>query len=1355
MGVIARQSIKGAMANYLGVAIGFVTTFFVLTRMLTTEEVGLTRVMVDAAMLFSAIAQLGTNASIVRFFPWFKESKNAHHGFFGLAMLLPMVGFVIVGTVLVAFRGRLTEVYSVNSPLLTDYFGLLPMLIFFALYLTVFETCASVLMRITVPRMVREVGIRVFNLVAYLLYGYRLITLDAFVWMFCGSYGLAMLLGLFYLLKIEGFKLGIFRVDWGYLRGTGMVRDMVRYTLFMTATVLAGSVPLLGSLFLGAKAGLALTGVYTIAFFIANVVEVPYRSLGAISRPVIATAVKEGNWAEVNRLGRQVSLHQMMVSLLIFYVIWINLDTLFTLIPNGEDYRGGATVVLILGLAKALNSSLSIGTDILNFSRYYSRGLVFIAVLTASALIFNNTLIGVWSINGAALATLLSYVLYYTLLLAFIGKRLRVSLFSGAQLKTAAIMIVAFALNWGWSRWVSPLIGTDSILPMLVDAGLKTVMLTSAAAGAMLAWKVSPTVNSLLKVEKWMSGRLEKWKGKGLIVVLLVGAWASADGQSACPGFKNPTSFSTADTRYYWSARVGERVNPSWEYDTTTGYYIMSTCPSAPEIRGSSITSSTYYTGSSGMLGGCNETYFDANDKRFQIITPENAGMDEFTVTGPGTGMPRIPPGYMTSIRLGNMCESNHVASSHTYDPTSSNKSAEALYYNMWVTSENALLIINYAVVARRYPHTAYDAGEFLIRVVAQNEDGSWPNEPIDDSLWYKVSAPQYGTGASMPAGWLEGATHGAWPCLYAYKPWTSVAISLNNYLYTNVRIEMYTSKCIYNVDPIYAYISGDYRSMTIQTTGCPAPESDVVDTLTAPVGMLSYKWYVSERGAESNIFDGNHMDTVPFRALTEEDTINMYTPVVSDFVLSRGPNAGDTVGEQTFMCVMTSALDPNKPMHSKLYANVTLQRPLIEYSMEGGCDTTVHFHNMSRSFTSGGLEDDSTYWVVYSDTTFVTALDTLWGDNPSYHFARPGYYGVKLNCMTSKQHCTADKKFFCYAKGGNDLAFTLESDQICEGDELHAKCSVGCELDKHWYINNQESGDEDSLTLTLPVGTYDIVLKSINSDGCTTTVKKKAYVLGKPVLSIGSDVAMICLGDSVTIEAEGNVSYRWVSTPHDNSLGNGHVGSSATVRPTKTTTYTLTPASYSPCYNGDASITIEVMPYPTLHVETDRPVLSVDNNTLAVTDLSDNHTHTFWTFDDGTTAIGSHHVHRYDNLMGVDSVCIGMVSCNSEKCCIDTDFCVTVRTFSIWFPNAFTPGREENSRFSAISNITPAYYEIAIYNRLGLLVYASNDITEGWDGKNRAGVPCPQGAYTYHYRYAKNNTDAYYEGSGTVTLIR
>ena len=47
MGTIAKQSIKGALANYIGVLIGAFTTFFVVTDLLTPEEIGLTRVMVD------------------------------------------------------------------------------------------------------------------------------------------------------------------------------------------------------------------------------------------------------------------------------------------------------------------------------------------------------------------------------------------------------------------------------------------------------------------------------------------------------------------------------------------------------------------------------------------------------------------------------------------------------------------------------------------------------------------------------------------------------------------------------------------------------------------------------------------------------------------------------------------------------------------------------------------------------------------------------------------------------------------------------------------------------------------------------------------------------------------------------------------------------------------------------------------------------------------------------------------------------------------------------------------------------------------------------------------------------------
>ena len=54
VGVIAKQSIRGTIVTYLGIAVGVFTTFFVLTRFLTTEEIGLARVLIDGTVFDSS-----------------------------------------------------------------------------------------------------------------------------------------------------------------------------------------------------------------------------------------------------------------------------------------------------------------------------------------------------------------------------------------------------------------------------------------------------------------------------------------------------------------------------------------------------------------------------------------------------------------------------------------------------------------------------------------------------------------------------------------------------------------------------------------------------------------------------------------------------------------------------------------------------------------------------------------------------------------------------------------------------------------------------------------------------------------------------------------------------------------------------------------------------------------------------------------------------------------------------------------------------------------------------------------------------------------------------------------------------
>lgn len=492
MGVIAKQSIKGALANYLGVLIGAITTLFVVTDLLTQEEIGLTRVIVDAAMLFSGLAQLGTNASILKFYPRFRDPQSRDHGFFGWTLLLPLVGFALLSLLFLVLKDRVVGYYSASSPLLANYAYLLLPLTFFALYMTVFETNASVLLHIAVPKFVREVVIRLLNLVAYLLYGFRLISLDVFVILFCSSYAVATIINFFYLISLGKIS---FRPEWKFV-DKSLLKEVVVYTLFITAAVLAGNVKLFNSIFL-AKEGLKLAGIYTIACYIANVIEIPYRSLGAISSPIISQAVAAGDMREVNRLGQQVSLHQLLVACLLLFFIWINLSPMFAIIPNGQSYVSGMGVVLFLGIANILNSTFCIATNILNFSKYYAWSLLLILLLTASAILLNMWLIPRWGLTGTACATLFAYILYFVPLLAMIWRKMGVKLFSPKQLSVVALTLVLFGLNVVWECLVSPLFGSG--LPaVLIQAVVRTVLFAVVVWFALLGIHVSPEVDRLL-----------------------------------------------------------------------------------------------------------------------------------------------------------------------------------------------------------------------------------------------------------------------------------------------------------------------------------------------------------------------------------------------------------------------------------------------------------------------------------------------------------------------------------------------------------------------------------------------------------------------------------------------------------------------------------------------------------------------------------------------------------------------------------------------------------------------------------------------------------------------------------------
>jgi O-antigen/teichoic acid export membrane protein len=197
MGIIARQSIRGTIVTYLGIAVGVVTTFFVLTRFLTAEEIGLTRVLIDTAVLFIGLAQLGTGSSIIRFYPYFSD-KQSDHGFFFWALVVPFIGFLLFALIYWACRVPIAAWFGDKSPLFVEYYYFVLPLAFFMLYQTIGESTCNVLMHIVIPRAVRELIVRVGMLTIYLLYAFGVLSLDGLVIALCANYGIAALINLCY-----------------------------------------------------------------------------------------------------------------------------------------------------------------------------------------------------------------------------------------------------------------------------------------------------------------------------------------------------------------------------------------------------------------------------------------------------------------------------------------------------------------------------------------------------------------------------------------------------------------------------------------------------------------------------------------------------------------------------------------------------------------------------------------------------------------------------------------------------------------------------------------------------------------------------------------------------------------------------------------------------------------------------------------------------------------------------------------------------------------------------------------------------------------------------------------------------
>ena len=94
---------------------------------------------------------------------------------------------------------------------------------------------------------------------------------------------------------------------------------------------------------------------YTIAFFIGNALRIPSKAIVAISTPLLAKAWKEQDFNEINSIYSKSALNLLNVGGVFFTCVWINIDQIFSLLP--EKFSAGKFVVFYIGLSQLFNIS--------------------------------------------------------------------------------------------------------------------------------------------------------------------------------------------------------------------------------------------------------------------------------------------------------------------------------------------------------------------------------------------------------------------------------------------------------------------------------------------------------------------------------------------------------------------------------------------------------------------------------------------------------------------------------------------------------------------------------------------------------------------------------------------------------------------------------------------------------------------------------------------------------------------------------------------------------------------------------------------------------------------------------------
>lgn len=480
MGIVQNQSIKNTIITFFGFGIGAINALFLYTNFLGKIHYGIVATVLSGANIMMPLMAFGVHNTLIRFFSHYKTEKEKEE-FLTFMLVLPLAFIIPLGLLFYGFYDSISHSWISENPTLKPFFWLIPVVGLFMAYFEIYYAWVKVHMQSVVGNFISEVLVRLIVMILLFAVHFEFIDKPTFVYAVALAYLVQLLVMKMYAMSV---KMPVFRFVI-----PNNIKDIVQYSFFI---IVSGGVAVMlvdfDKVMIPQYKNISENALYAVAIFISTVIAVPSRAMTQIVAPITAKLMAENKYDELNDLYKKSAINLQVIGGLIMILIFLNIKEMYHLIP--KDYSGGIWVVFMIGLSKFYDVLLGNNNSIIVNTKHYRTVLLFGVFTVVLMIVLNMIFIPIYGIEGSAFATLITVMIYNTIKLFYVIKKMHLYPFTIKTIYSLGIISVIFLVFYFW----------DFPFHAIINIALKSVLISSIYVIVNYKLNISEEFNKVVDV---------------------------------------------------------------------------------------------------------------------------------------------------------------------------------------------------------------------------------------------------------------------------------------------------------------------------------------------------------------------------------------------------------------------------------------------------------------------------------------------------------------------------------------------------------------------------------------------------------------------------------------------------------------------------------------------------------------------------------------------------------------------------------------------------------------------------------------------------------------------------------------